>query len=148
MIRGYLKGAAEGYRPFVNAVVTFGPDGQDFEIPMLVDTGADHTVISPGDALLISLVSGIDLSSLEQGSSNVGVGGTAATRVADAVVRLDTFSTSMSITILEPPQTGRVPAIPSLLGRDIISQFGLFFDHQTRRVLLLDRAEVDALNLP
>ena len=148
MIRGRLIGAANQQRPFVDAILQFSPGGPSIRLPMLVDTGADRTVIAPNDARRITSILGIGISSLQRGSPSTGVGGQVATRVANVVLRLDTFSTSMTITILEPPQTGRVPAIPSLLGRDIISQFGLFFDHQTRRVLLLDRAEVDALNLP
>ena len=48
--------------------------------------------------------------------------------------------------ILEPPPDARL-AIPSLLGRDILSNFALFIEERTDKVLLLEPAEADALGL-
>jgi hypothetical protein len=50
------------------------------------------------------------------------------------------------LTILEP-QVPLLP-IPSLLGRDILARFALVMEERTRRVLLLEPAEADALGLP
>jgi hypothetical protein len=52
--------------------------------------------------------------------------------------------------VLNPIGTGQQPlsSIPSLLGRDILAHFGLFYEERTGRVLLLDPAEADALRLP
>jgi hypothetical protein len=56
------------------------------------------------------------------------------------------FST---LTILDPPPAPQpLLAIPSLLGRDVISCFALIVDQRTQRVLLLEPEEADALNLP
>lgn len=38
--------------------------------------------------------------------------------------------------------------IPSLLGRDILSQFALFFEERTRRVLLLEPDEAERVPFP
>lgn len=78
----------------------------------------------------------------------MGVGGQVSSRLVDVDLRLDTFSTPMHLMILEPPASGRIIPIPSLLGRDIISRFGLFVDQRTEQVLLLDDDEVDTLHLP
>lgn len=39
-------------------------------------------------------------------------------------------------------------SIPSLLGRDVLARFALFFEERTGRVLLLEPSEADALELP
>jgi len=39
-------------------------------------------------------------------------------------------------------------AIPSLLGRDVLAHFALFFEESTGRVLLLDPGEAQRLALP
>lgn len=60
---------------------------------------------------------------------------------------MGSFSTPLTLTILEAP-TGPLAPIPSLLGRDVIAHFALFMEERTRRVLLLEPAEVAALPLP
>lgn len=78
-----------------------------------------------------------------------GVGGRARTRVADAILDIGEFSISIKIGILEPPHNLReLLSVPSLLGRSVISRFGLVVDERTDRVLLLDADEMGALNLP
>lgn len=91
---------------------------------------------------------GIDFTTFEEGFPSTGVGGRTNTRVTNIVLRLSDFETPLEITVLEPPSSGRISPIPSLLGRDIISRFGLFVDQRTEQVLLLEDEEVDALNLP
>lgn len=145
MIRGYFSTETRRRRPFVDAVFQFSPGNEEFEVPLLRDTGADRTILAPIDALRLALELGIDFAEFEQGQPSTGVGGQASTRTVQVQVRIDTFITSLQLTILEPPLSGRISPIPSLLGRDIISQFGLFIDERTSRVLLLNPEEVDTL---
>ena len=147
MIRGYFSTEATRRRPFIDAVFQFPAAVEDFEVPLLVDTGADRTILSPIDALRLALDFDIDLTTFEQGYPSTGVGGQTPTRLANVILRLDTFSTPLQLTVLEPLASGRISPIPSLLGRDIISRFGLFVDQRTERVSLLEEDEVAALNL-
>ena len=146
MIRGYFQQQAHRRRPFVDAVFQFPQHQITIPMRLLVDTGADHTVISPADALHLEMDFGLDLATLPKATST-GVGGTADTRTIEAVLTLDTFSTPLSLTILEPP-SGPLSPIPSLLDRDILSRFALFIDQRTDRVLLLEPGEADSLDLP
>ena len=148
MIRGYFSTEATRRRPFVDAVFHFPGIDEAFEVSALVDTGADRTILSPADALRLLLDLGVDYAALDEGHPSTGVGGRARTRVVDITFSIEEFSTPLQLIILEPPATGRIPPIPSLLGRDIISRFGLFVDQRTQQVLLLEEDEVDALNLP
>lgn len=147
MIRGYFSHAGNRKRPFVNAVFRLPVYSHTMEVPLLLDTGADRTVLSPFDGRRLARAVGIDLASLPQGTPSAGIGGRVRTCVADAILFLDEFIAPLSLAILEP-LAGPVPSIPSLLGRDILSQFGLFVDERTERVLLLAPDEVDALPLP
>ena len=139
MIRGYLSIGATR-RPFVSARFQFPTRGNQLHpVELLVDTGADRTLLSPVDARRL----GIDLATLESGVPSVGVGGPAETRAIEAFLTIDTFSAPLTLTIVETPRP-----IPSLLGRDVISRFALVLEERTDRVLLLEPSEVDALNLP
>ncbi len=144
MIRGYFYTAGVRRRPFVQARFDFPSLNRSLEVPLLVDTGADRTIIAPLDANRL----GLDLSTLSMGQPSTGVGGQMNTRLVEALVTLDDFSTTLTLTILEPLPERRALPIPSLLGRDIISRFALFIEERTNRVLLLEPEEADALNIP
>jgi predicted aspartyl protease len=139
MIRGCLTTGATR-RPFVSARLQFPNLGDQLHpVEFLVDTGADRTILSPLDAMRL----GLNLDTLESGLPSTGVGGQAATRTIEAVLTIDSFSTPLTLTIVETSRP-----IPSLLGRDVISHFALFMEERTNRVLLLEPSEADALNLP
>ena len=145
MIRGYFSTEGKRQRPFVEAVFRFAPSNEEFNVPLLVDTGADRTILAPIDALRLALDFDVDLTKFEQGPPSTGVGGPATTRIVQTVLRIDAFETPLQLTILEPASSGRISPIPSLLGRDVISRFGLFIDQCTNRVLLLEKEEVGKL---
>ena len=146
MIQGYFRDYMyDTDVPFLDVDLEFSSDAEAVTVPMLIDTGANVTVIGTHDAYQIAEVLGLDLASLPEGNPIGGIGGDASTRVANVVFRIGAFSGLIPITILEPP-TGEVPPIPSLLGRDIISQFGLFMDRRTQQILLLENDEVDKLD--
>lgn len=148
MIRGFFSPRK---RPYFLATFTFprATALRNFlKIPLLVDTGADRTLLSPRDAKLIASF-GINISELPNGAPSLGVGGVAQTRLLDAEV---TFGSSPSIQLtvvvlepIDPPAPTAV--IPSIMGRDILSRFALFLEERTNRVLLLDAAEADAVTL-
>ena len=146
MIRGYFSHTGSSRRPFLNAVFYFPTFNPSMEVPLLLDTGADRTILAPFDALRLARRLRISLTTLPSGAPSAGVGGQAETRTVDAVLSLDAFSTPLSLTILQPPP-GPLPAIPSLLGRDVLSRFGLFVEQRTNRVLLLEPHEADAFIL-
>ena len=55
----------------------------------------------------------------------------------------------MILPIFEPPPGRSFPDwMPALLGRDVIRTFALHLDDFMDRVLFLDRAEADSLDLP
>jgi hypothetical protein len=148
MIRGYFSIERGRRRPFVDAVFQFPSlNNQQLQVPLLVDTGADRTILSPTDALRFSRRFGINLDDLPQSAPSTGVGGQAATRTIEVVINIDSFSESLTLTILEPIP-GRLLPIPSLLGRDILSHFALFMEERTGRVFLLEPAEAERLTLP
>jgi len=143
MIQGYFSSGASRRRPFVRALFEFPTLGrQSLVVELLIDTGADRTVLAPRDAMRL----GINLDHLPSGAPSTGVGGRMSTRSVEAILTLDTFSTTFPLTILAP-QGSPLP-IPSLLGRDVLSHFALFLEARTERVLLLEPAEADRINLP
>ncbi len=148
MIRGYFSREGARQRAFVNAAFQFSAiDDREFETPLLVDTGADRTILSPGAARRLALRFTLDLATLPRGVPSTGVGGQANTRIVDTVLNLQGFSTPLTLTVLEAPP-GPLPPIPSLLGRDVLIHFALFMEQRTNRVFLLDPSEADRLSLP
>jgi predicted aspartyl protease len=148
MIRGYFSLERGRQRPFIDAVFQFPIlNNQSIQVPLLVDTGADRTVLSPTDAIRLTRRFGVNLDDLPQGVPSTGVGGQASTRAVRAMLNIDSFSMPLTLTILEPIPTRLLP-IPSLLGRDVLSRFALFMEERTSRVLLLEPHEANALNLP
>ena len=148
MIRGYFSDERGRRRPFVDAVFQFPIlNDQLLQVPLLVDTGADRTILSPADAIRLSRSFGVNLADLPQGAASSGVGGQASTRTIQATLIMDSFSTSLTLTTLEPIPDRLLP-IPSLLGRDILSHFALFMEERAGRVLLLEPHESQHLNLP
>lgn len=147
MIRGYFLRAGRTGRPFVDASFEF-PLLQtgSFEVPLLVDTGADRTILAPLDSMRLAQELGIDLGTLPKGLPSTGVGGQADTRVVETTLTLDSFSMPLTLTIIEPVLP--ISLIPSLLGRDLLFRFALIVEQRANRVLLLEPEEADALRLP
>ena len=80
---------------------------------------------------------GLDLATLPDGGTSTGVGGVSAVRQVKVSLSVQDFSAEFWLRILELRQ----PA-PSVLGRDFISNFALFMEERTGRVLFLDQSDV------
>ena len=147
MIRGYLSQSAGRKRPFVQAHVTIPSLSVSGKLELLVDTGADSTLVGPADASDL----GIDIRSLPRGATSRGVGGASETVSAEATLTFEDRSFPLTLRVLAPQTISQrriLHSIPSLLGRDVLSEFALFFEERTGRVLLLEPSEADALSLP
>jgi len=140
MIRGYFYTIGAIRRPFISARFQFPTlNNRLLGVELLVDTGADRTILSPGDAERL----GIDITTLASGTPSTGVGQRPVpTRTIQAALILQPLLIPLTLTIPETPNP-----IPSLLGRDILSHFALFMEERTSRVLLLEPPEADALHL-
>ena len=146
MIRGHFATLGTRRRPLVKGVFQFPTLNRDLELRLLVDTGADRTILGPAHAERLRTEFGMDFTVLRRGQPGTGIGGQVATRVVEAILTLETVALPLTLTILEP--TAPLAPIPSLLGRDILAHFALFLEERTTRVLLLEPAEADALDLP
>jgi len=147
MIRGYFSTQGTRRRHFIDAILQFPIlNDRSLDVKLLVDTGADRTILSPLDARRLARRFALDLTTLPQGAPSTGVGGRSETRTLETVLILDTFSLPILLTILDPAP-GPLPRIPSLLGRDVLSHFALFLEERTNQVLLLEAHEADALPL-
>ena len=147
MIRGYFSTQGTRRRPFIDAIFQFPTlNSRSLDVILLVDTGADRTLLSPLDARRFVRRFALDLTTLPRGALSTGIGGQSDTRTLETVLILDTFSLPILLTILDPPP-GPMSRIPSLLGRDVLSHFALFLEERTNRVLLLEAHEADALPL-
>lgn len=147
MIRGQLIARGGRRRPFVLAHIVIPSQGISDDVNLLVDTGADGTLLAPSDATRLRL----NLPQLPPGPPSTGVGGRVPTVYAQASLTLDSLTYQLPVRILAPRsrvQQQALAHIPSLLGRDILAHFALFFEERTDRVLLRTSQEADALHLP
>ena len=145
MIRGSFQPLGGAPAPCVSARVHI-PDVGEMSVLFLVDTGADRSLIGDGDARRMFRRFNIDPAILPEGPASQGLGGVVEMRTAEATLQFGNYLITLSIDILEPPADMRF-AIPSLLGRDVLSNFALFIEERTDKVLLLEPAEADALGL-
>ena len=132
--RAYLRGFVD-----IPAVGVIG-----MTVEFLIDTGADRSIIGSSDASRMVRYFGVDLTRLQDGPPSGGIGGIVATKTAEVALAFGAFSKNMRMELLPPSPDARF-AIPSLLGRDVLSHFALFIEERTDKVLLLEPAEADAL---
>ena len=143
MMEGYFRSG----RPYIDISVSMPNLGMvEMDISFAVDTGADRTLIGNRDALLLSASHGIDLSRLPTGRRILGIGGLTSTRQTRVSMSIGSLHIDRDSPIIEPIP-GRIVGLPSLLGCDIPSHFALLMEDRTSRVLLLEPAEADSLQV-
>ena len=147
MIRGRFRGDIRP-RPYVDLNVGFPvADNESLDIPFLIDTGADHTLLSPAEGVRLHQDLGVDLLSLPRGEPIGGVGGYMETRTIGVSMTIGSHTANVQASLAEPPTYGNLPVMPSLLGWDILRDFTLFIEHRTNRVLLLEREDTERVKL-
>ena len=129
MIRGYFSTDRTIRRPFVRCELEFPdhPDIRPARVELLVDTGADRTMLSPAMADRI----GLNLDSLGTGRRSTGIGGSVSTRIVECQFTIQDYTTRMPV--------------PAILGRDIMADFALFLEERTGRVLLLNQNDLEEM---
>ncbi len=144
MIRGYFLSRGGIRRPFVSARFQFPSlDNQILETRLLVDSGADSTVLAPRDSKRLMRQVGLEFSTLTATKPGAGVGGKVKMRTLEAIMTIPPYSIPLTLTLLEP-EPGDISPLPSLLGRDILSHFALFMQERTGQLLLLEPEETRA----
>lgn len=152
MIKGFYKEELGFARPYVLAKIIFPKFDISEHLEFLVDSGADSTMISERDAMRI----GLDYTKLEKSKKDVGgIGGKAETYVAEVIIKIQRdFVERVKVLVIKHliPEDMKEEErkelvnlyrrIPSILGRDIIDNFGLFMHKRTHRILLLRDDEI------
>ncbi len=148
MIRGYFRPTGpQNPSPYLDGSISIPSIGVTrMEVRFLIDTGSDRTLIGDIDSDRMFRGYDVDVRKLGEGLPSQGIGGIVGTREAQATLRIEDFSTSLKIDILEPVP-GQQPSVPSLLGQDVLSHFALFMEERANRVLLLEPDEADSLQI-
>ena len=140
MTTGYFVAEGAFRRPYIEVEVTFlDASNRTLKFAFVVDTGADHTLLSPRDALRLRNQLGIDIREMPRGNPIGGVGGYAETRLVRATLVIGSYETTMPLHVVDiPPGPSDMP---SLIGRDIIYDFALFMEHNADRLYLARTSE-------
>ena len=139
-VRGYFTDGAR--RPYVGAEVVLPRLGVWGEIELLVDTGSDSTIIHWGDRLRLRTPDGQPLAAgtiFRDGSEASGIAGSHVQYGSEnAVLFFDTeegrqVAVRVRVDIeLTPP----IAEVPSLLGRDVLSEARLDFNMPADELVL------------
>ena len=141
MIAGYFKAEIGFYRrPYIDVTVT-SPDAGNtsIDLPFVIDTGADRTLVSPFDGQRLCRRLGVEMQSLPRGNPVGGIGGAVQTKVVRTTLVIGSYRTTMDVPIIDMPPSPY--DMPSLIGRDIIYDFALFMEHSADRLRLLRTGE-------
>lgn len=145
IIKGFLDRSFSPPAPAVRAFISI--EGVEVEgyVKLLIDTGASSTAVLDKDRELL----GIDLKRIERAPVKIGgIGGLVDTYLARntrLIFRTQNgeYTETMDILVLKhdlsgvPDEVaGRILAIPSLLGRDMMRKFKLIYSEREGRVTL------------
>ena len=140
MTTGYFIAEGAYRRPYVEVEVTFlDASHRTLKFAFVVDTGADHTLLSPSDAQRLHSQLGLDIRTMPRGNPIGGVGGYAETRLVRATLVIGSYETTMPLHVVDLPPGPY--DMPSLIGRDIIYDFALFMEHSADQLHLLRTGE-------
>jgi predicted aspartyl protease len=114
-------------RPFVEGRLFLPRLGISGDVSFLLDTGADSSILMPGDARRL----GVDFSRLSGSRDCVGIGGIASCFVEPALmvfndpgVALYVYELDLDIMRDDP----NIQDVHSLLGRDVLDQWRILYD--------------------
>jgi predicted aspartyl protease len=135
MLRGRFGIATTA--PYLEAYVTFPRLKRRGFVSLLVDTGADGTVLMPADGMKLN----VDYKVLTNPTISQGVGGVAKSFSEQAVLAFSdnryVYSYLLDIQLLAPTRQNH--HLPSLLGRDILNQWRGVIDYGQRRLAFTPR---------
>jgi predicted aspartyl protease len=132
MLRGQYDAAG---RPYIEAFLRIPSLGVEGLVTFLIDTGADSTVLFPGDAKRLN-ISESDLSECDRDHS-LGTSGPSCDYVVPAVLIVteeNGVSHAYSIELRIPEYDPELMIIPSLIGRDVLNHLSMTFD-PTNKIL-------------
>ena len=114
-------------RPYVEGRIFFPRFGLRGDVSFLVDTGADASLLNPGDVVRF----GVDFDLLRGHSESVGLGGSIRSFVEPVWVLFTNSASAVHVyhidVAIAPVQTDAFD-IPSLLGRDILDRWRMVYD--------------------
>ena len=131
-VRGSFRGAAR--RPYVDAQIVLPRFGVTTRVPFIVDTGADTTIIHWNDRRRLLAPDGRPLAADASFQGDVEATGIAGARVEygseDAALVFDTEEGGRLLARVRVHiELGRsARPVPSLLGRDLLSELRLDFN--------------------
>ncbi|ODS36183.1 MAG: hypothetical protein A7316_02895 [Candidatus Altiarchaeales archaeon WOR_SM1_86-2] len=152
MIKGYYTKKGFIKRPFVDAEIMILDTLVEKPLRFLVDLGADFTIICEKDAHRL----GLDYSKLKKADRDLGgIGGKAERYTMEVILKIEPdFVKRMNVSVIKnkipddisPVMRSKLKnfyeRLPSLLGRDVIREFGLFVHERTERIYFLQDNEI------
>ncbi len=120
-------------RPYVEGIVAIPALGVRGAVSFLFDTGEDHTVLMPMDALRL----GIDYSKLEKPYVSVGIGGKSVGLSNEAILIFSDPGIAIytyQVDLIIKPNAKDIERIPSILGRNVINRWRLILHGEMKHL--------------
>ena len=120
-------------RPFIEGRLLLPRLRLQSDISFIVDTGADQSVLMPGDSIRMN----VDYGALMGDIETVGIGGLARNFTEEAVLAFSDHGKILyayRITIQIPSVEPDILGIPSLLGRDVLDRWSMSYNPSKKRL--------------
>ena len=133
-------------RPYLEGRLHLYEHGIVGDVSFLVDTGADKTVLMPGDGLRLD----VDYSRLAEPVDLRGIGGEITGHVENAVLVFDDGERlcAFQAEIVVAEEDGVTVDVPSLLGRDVIDRLRMTYDKSTDALEFVPVSGFTSIPLP
>ncbi len=131
MLRGRF-GDTSG-RPYLEGRLILPKLRIDSDISWCVDTGADRSLLMPGDGVRM----GIDFTKLTRETESVGVGGTTRNYLEAAWLVFSVpgqFLYAYTVDLEISPPSGDIMDLPFLLGREILHRWRMTYNFVRKRI--------------
>jgi predicted aspartyl protease len=145
MLRGRF-GNTSG-RPYIEGRLVLPRLKITSDISFCVDTGADNTLLMPGDALRM----GIDYAQLTGDSECMGIGGISHNFQEQAILVFLEPKRSLYVYVIDIAIAAAAPElldIPSLLGRDILNRWRMSYNASNARLVFHVLSADEVIPLP